>query len=157
MKLFKKFVNLLACKGTIINCFAFFYASQFLSEFEGNFVFKCGRFGIVEFEEKVVNDLMGWVLIQLTSCEITNIPTEAMGWVRLLKRAEKKFGFAYFDVRNISAITSAPVASASAVAPASTVVSSSASTSASLKVSNIKNMYALFLVPSYFVLFYSVL
>lgn len=125
MQLFKKFIHLISGNWTIVNCFTFFYTLQFLSKFEGNFIFKCGRFWVIKLEENVVNGLMWRVLVQLTSCKITNITTETMSWIRLFERTEKKFWFIDFIIRNISCPTSAPV-TPGAVTPAPVTTSSTA-------------------------------
>ena len=119
-------------KRAIIGSFAFLDASQLLSEFEGNFVFKFGRFGIIIVEEKVVDGLVSELFVQLSSCKITNVTTEAMSWIRYFKFTEKKFWFVYFVVGNISTVTFTSIAfSAIAVSVATSAVTSAA---ASLKI-----------------------
>ena len=67
-----------------------------MTKFKGNFVLKCGRFGIIKAKEKVFDGLMRNIFIDLASGEVANVTAEAMGRVRHLKGTEKIFGLVYF-------------------------------------------------------------
>ena len=119
---------MLAIKWAIVGSFAFLDASQLLSKFESNFVFKCGRFGLVKVKEEIVDNLVTGFSVQFTSGEIANVTAEAVSWVRYFERVEEKFWLVDFIVRNISSVTFAAI---TASAPAITFSGASAIASAS--------------------------
>ena len=121
---------MLAIKWAIVGSFTFLDASQLLSKFESNFIFKCGRFGLVKVKEEIVDNLVTGFSVQFTSGEIANVTAEAVSWVRYFERVEEKFWLVDFIVRNISSVTFAAItASTTAItfSRSSAVASASAS------------------------------